>query len=167
MNRARRIPVIFGGVLIVATVFFTLLLIGDFFGGNQAEATQPPPPPTYYTLTVNKSGGDSTCEVRIASPTSRSWTNTSDSASYIAGSVYETEQQVNCPSGYKFSHWESNDEDLDGYRENHAPPLLKLTKNTTATAVFVPRTGKLIVYVDDPTPGTSEPHSGLAVGHTF
>lgn len=113
-----------------------LILAGGYIGGNQAEANQPPPPPTYYTLTVNKSGGDSTCEVRIASPTSRSWTDTSDSASYVVGSEYEVEQQVNCPSSYRFSHWESNDDDLDGYTENHAPPVLTLTKNTTATAVF-------------------------------
>lgn len=138
MAHSRGIPVFSSGVLLAGSLLLTLILAGGYIGGNQAEANQPPPPPTYYTLTVNKSGGDSNCQVRIASPTSRSWTSTSDVASYVAGSVYEVEQQVNCPVFYDFSHWESNDEDLDGYQENHAPPTFTLTKNTTATAVFVP-----------------------------
>jgi hypothetical protein len=41
-----------------------------------------------------------------------------------------------------------------------------IIENTTATAVFVPLMATLKVYVKDPTPNSSEVHSGSA-GHTF
>lgn len=136
MNRARRVPVFFGGVSIVAIAFFTPFPTDDFIGGNNAEATQPPPPPTYYELTVSKSGGDSSCEVRILSPEVGDWTSTSDSDIFIAGSEYEPEWQMICPSNYRFSHWESNDENLHGCEEHHGPPISTLTQDTVAIAVF-------------------------------
>jgi hypothetical protein len=168
MIREKRISLLLGSVSVVSALFMTILPTSDLTGGNVAEATQPPPPPTYYTLTVNKSGGDSTCEVRIDSPGPSAWTTSSVQDSFVWGTDYEPTHQITCPSAYVFSHWESNDEDLDGWRENRSPDFT-LTKNTTATAVFVPATGTLTVYVDDPTPGSSGPHplTSSATGHTF
>lgn len=136
MNRAKRISIFFSGVSIVSVAFFTPFPSDDFIGGNRAEATQPPPPPTYYELTVSKSGGDSSCEVRILSPEVGDWTSTSDADIFIAGSEYEPEWQVICPSNYRFSHWESNDENLHGCEEHHGPPISTLTQDTVAIAVF-------------------------------
>ena len=124
----------------IATIamFVLLLLLESILPANEAAANQPPPPPppSTYTLTVNRSGGDSTCEVMIDSPEPSDWTSTSVTDSFPVGSEYEPAQRVLCPSDYEFSHWESNDPDLDGYRENHAPDF-ELSQDTVATAVFV------------------------------
>lgn len=73
MKSSKGIAALFGGDSLATVAFFTVLLSGGVLGGKTAEANQPPPPPTYYTLTVNKSGGDSTCEVRIDSPDESAW----------------------------------------------------------------------------------------------
>lgn len=137
MKSSKGISVLFGGVSLATVAFFTVLLSGGILGGNTAEANQPPPPPTYYTLTVNKSGGDSTCEVRIDSPGPSAWTTGSVQGSFLWGTAYEPAYQITCPSQYEFEEWESNDEDLDGWRGNRDPDFT-LTKNTTAKAVFKP-----------------------------
>lgn len=65
MSRAKKIPVLFlGGASMLTALLVAILLAGGLFGLNEAEATQPPAPPS-YTLTLGKSGGDSTCEVQI------------------------------------------------------------------------------------------------------
>lgn len=137
MKSSKGISVLFGDVSLATVAFFTVLLSGGILGGNTAEATQPPPPPTYYTLTVNKSGGDSTCEVRIDLPAPSAWVENYITQTFYVGTEYAPTYQIACPSDYGFSHWESNDEELDGWRENRSPDFT-LTKNTTATAVFVP-----------------------------
>lgn len=138
MSRSKGIPVLFGCVSLVATLLVTLVLAGGYIGGNEAEATPPPPP--NYTLTVTKSGGDSTCEVRIGSPSTSAWTSGSVSQTFVAGTDIDVDFRVNCPSGYVFDHWESNNDDLDG-QGNHGGHGGDFTiiENTTATAVFVPR----------------------------
>lgn len=112
------------------------LLAWTSIGSNEATATQPPPPPPQYTLTVNKSGGDATCEVRIDTPGPSAWTTSSVQESYDWGTEYEPAHRINCPSEYRFVRWESEeDSDLDGWRENSVPDF-QLTQTTTATAVF-------------------------------
>jgi hypothetical protein len=70
MSRAKKMPVLFvGGASVLTALLAALLLAGGLFGLHEAEATQPPPPPPSYTVTVNTSGGDSTCEVQILAPT--------------------------------------------------------------------------------------------------
>lgn len=121
MSCFKRTTFTIGSVTALVAQAFAVFLALESLGNNKAEANQPPPPPTYYTLTVKTKGGDSTCEVRIDSPEPSEWTSTSVTESFLAGSEYEPFQRVNCPSDYRFSLWESNDPDLNGYRENRAP----------------------------------------------
>lgn len=139
MSHVMRMRVLFLGPVSVLTMsLITLILASNLIGVNEARADQPPPPPpTYYTLTVNKSGGNSTCEVRIDSPVTSAWTSSSVQDTYLAGTEYEPTHRIVCPSGYRFSHWESNDPDLDGWKENRAPDFT-LSQNTMATAIFEP-----------------------------
>jgi len=117
MSRSKGIPVAFGGATLCAVLSLGLIFSGAFVGGNRAEADQPPPPPPTYTLTVNKSGGDSTCEVRIDAPVVSAWTSTSVQDTFTAGIAYAPTNRITCPSAYYFSHWESNDMDLHNWEE--------------------------------------------------
>ncbi|MBL7645597.1 MAG: hypothetical protein JNK74_05335 [Candidatus Hydrogenedentes bacterium] len=139
MSRAKKMPVLLvGGASVLTALLAALLLAGGLFGLHEAEATQPPPPPPSYTVTVNTSGGDSTCEVQILAPTETAWGSTA-SGTFTSGTGVDLRFRVTCPSGYAFDHWESNNEDLDG-QTNHGGHSgdFTLYENTTATAVFLP-----------------------------
>ncbi len=140
MSRAKSIPVLFlGGASVLTALLGALLLAGGLFGLHEAEATQPPPPPPSYTVTVGKSGGDSTCEVQILAPTPSSAWGDSASRTFEAGTDVDVQFRVTCPSSYAFDHWESNNDDLDGQTSHgeHSGDFT-IIENTTATAVFVP-----------------------------
>lgn len=140
MSRVKKIPVLFlGGASMLTALLAALLLASGLFGLNDAEATQPPPPPPSYTVAVGTSGGDSTCQVRILAPGPPTEWGSTASGTFTSGTGVDLQFRINCPIFYSFDHWESNDEELDGQGSHggHSGDFF-ITKNTTATAVFVP-----------------------------
>lgn len=132
-----------------------------------AQATQSPSPQE-YSLTVNRSGGSDCTYVRIYSPATTDWTHTSVTRSYPSGTTVVIEITEDCPCGYVFSKWQSADGQVNN--ETDTEVEFQVSQDMTATAIFVPRTGKLTVYVIDRTPNSSNPHPTwdlYGVGHSF
>lgn len=149
--------------LVLGAAFF---IVSDSPRLSPAFATQPGPPVS-HTLTVNTRGGNEDCWVKIVSPAPGTpFAHTSFTRSYPHGTRCEVDVHVNCPCGYVFTHWESNNEELNGLSGNRAFDF-DLLDNTTATAVFVPRMGRLIAYVEDPTYNSPAPYDGGGIGHAF
>lgn len=152
------------GALLVFSFLLTGLVVFE-----PVSATQPPPPVT-YTVTVNKQGGGDCTKFYIDSPVLTDPSSQQIQRTFTAGTWVDVGIEIECPCGYTFSHWLINGEEDHGAGP-HQIAGFSLSGNTTATAVFLPRTGTLVVYVDDPTPNSPLPHlhnppSGNT-GHAF
>ena len=154
----------------ISVVAALAVLITWTVGFLPVSATQNPPPQT-YTVTVNRSGGGDCTQLYLDSPSpATSPTSESFQRTFTAGTWVDVAIDIDCPCGYRLKHWLIDGEVKHGSGP-HQIEGFTLAQNTTATAVFEPRTGTLVVYVDDPTPNSLLPHlhdplSGNT-GHAF
>lgn len=157
------------GVMAAALAAGVVILILIAADSEPVSATQPPPP-VYYTVTINRSGGGDCTKFYFDAPVVTDPSSSSVQRSIQAGSQVWIGAFVECPCAYRFDHWEINGEEVnDGGPYNLT--MFYLSENTTATAVFEPREGALVVYVEDLTPGSPLPHPhnpiSYATGHAF
>lgn len=129
-------------VLAAAFVASTNILVP-----RQALATQPPPPAT-YELTITKVGGDDNCKFGAEPPAPVQWEVTQFQRTYTASTQITLRQIIDCPSEYRFDHWESNEDAVDGQIDLQKVEF-NISKNTWVKAHFVAVTPKVIDYAKD------------------